>query len=167
MFFSNKQFYKGVTFMELLVVIAIIGIMGSVGLVSLQSSKLDARLKAAQGEVAASIRLAQSYALQGKTQAGAAPCGYGFRFTSQTDYQIFYRTPAASVCNPASPRHNAESFVLKDGGEIDQSDVNQEVYFTVPFGNISGPGIGDFVLTHPNADNKTITVNDAGNVVEN
>ncbi|MDZ4385463.1 MAG: prepilin-type N-terminal cleavage/methylation domain-containing protein [Candidatus Moranbacteria bacterium] len=167
MFFNNKQFYKGVTFMELLVVIAIIGIMGSVGLVSLQSSKLDARLKAAQGELVASIRLAQSYALQGKTQDGAAPCGYGFRFASQTDYSIFYRTPDAGGCNPASPRHNAESFVLKDGVQIDPADVNQEIYFTVPFGNISGPGIGDFVLTHPNADNKTVTVNNVGNVVEN
>ncbi|MFA7209733.1 MAG: type II secretion system protein [Parcubacteria group bacterium] len=167
MFPKNQQNYKGVTLIELLVVIAIIGIMSGVGLLSLQPSKLDARLKAAQGEVAAAIRLAQSYALQGKTQDGAAPCGYGFQFTSQTDYRIFYRIPNAGDCNPTSSRYNAESFVLKDGVEIDPVDVNQEIYFTVPFGNISGPGIGDFVLTHPNADNKTVTVNVAGNVVEN
>lgn len=168
MFSKNNRYYNGMTLMELLVVIAIVGIMGSVGFASLRSSSDDARLKAAQGEVAAAIRLAQSYALQGKTQNGAAPCGYGFRFSSRTAYGIFYRIPGAGGCDPTSARNNAEAFVLNNGVQVDPDSVGKEIYFTVPFGNASGAGIRDFILTYPNASvDKTVTVNSVGSVVEN
>jgi len=83
--------------MELLLVIAIIGIMTVAGFVSLSSSRTNTKLQTAQREVASVIKLAQSYALQGKvTPNGTTPCGFGFRFdptdTTHTKYEIFYNT---------------------------------------------------------------------------
>jgi prepilin-type N-terminal cleavage/methylation domain-containing protein len=91
------QHYKAVSLMEVLVVIAIIGIMTTVGFVSLDSGKSQAKLQAAQREIASVIKLTQSYALQGKVAPdGATPCGYGIRFdpadSSKMSYEIFYNT---------------------------------------------------------------------------
>jgi len=86
-----KKNLKGFTLLELIVVIAIIGIMTSVGLVSLVPAKKQIALKTAQNEVTSAIKLAQSYALQGKSIQGVSDiCGYGFEFTDRSNYRIFY-----------------------------------------------------------------------------
>jgi Tfp pilus assembly protein FimT len=93
-----KKIYKekklnGFSLIELMVILAIIVIMTGVSIVSLSPSRRYQALKAAQDEVTASIKLAQSYALQGRTVSGISRvCGYGFKFTNETDYQIFYYT---------------------------------------------------------------------------
>ena len=148
-------------------VVAIIAIMSAVGFASLQSAKSASRLKTAKREVAATIKLAQSYALQGKMQNGATPCGYGFRFpdNDNVNYEIFYNPgPDCDKKNsgtdltylkkylhytdvgilPAS--QTAESFSLKNGVTLvinasAPGNANREIYFTVPRANIFN-GVG-------------------------
>jgi len=153
--------YRGFSFIELLTVIAIIGIMSAVAFVSLSSSKSSAKLSAAQREVAGAIKLAQSYALQGRMEtdeAGgsglAVPCGYGFHFISPTDYEIFYN-PGPTRCTEKNsgedigydkfyrqyrdsggpdPSKIAESGSLKDGVSLKPpfNAGDTEIYFTTP-----------------------------------
>lgn len=163
--------YKGVTFVELMVVISIIGIMTGVGFVSLKSSRNDSRLRAAQREVASTIKLAQSYALQGKMQGAVTPCGYGFKFTSAADYQIFYKLPTGGNCDVPGDATNAESFTLSNAVVLDgpANVSNTEIYFTVPFSAMTGPISSIFTFQYPagSGDTKTITINLGGNVIEN
>jgi len=152
--------------MELIIVMAIMGIMAGAGFVSLQSSKSDSRLKSAQREVSAAIKLAQSYALQGKTHSlggvDTTPCGYGFRFDStdaqKQTYEIFYnlldKTQYASCDiqngNAANlhfiswgnpPSGHAGTFTLNNNVDLQSPAIspapNQtEIYFTIPFRNM-------------------------------
>lgn len=165
----NKK-YKGVTFAELIVVIAIIGIMSSVGFVSLQSSKANARLQAAQREVAATIKLAQSYALQGKMIGAITPCEYGFKFTSLNSYQIFYKPPVSGDCTSPGSETSAEIFVLNDGVVLDNPVIaNTIIRFTIPFSVMTPPITPIFTFRYPagTGATKTITINTNGNIAEN
>ena len=179
---------KAFSLAELLIVIAIIGIMSVVGFVSLSANKTHANLTTAQREVASAIKLAQSYALQGKAQGGSTPCGYGFRFTNPTNYEVFYNTPASgTTCDQdnavvaylhfktsAPVSQTAETGSLKNNvtltGIADYAET--EVYFTVPFGRIyDGAGAAlsvDKILTlSATGGDRTITVQKGGGVVEN
>jgi len=95
---------KGFSFVEIMIVIAIIGIMTSITLVSLMPSKNAESLNAAAREVASAIKLAQSYALQGKvvqiSGINTVPCGYGFIFPDNggTNYGIFYNYNPSYKC---------------------------------------------------------------------
>ncbi len=148
--------YRGFSFVELMSVIVIIGIMSAVAFVSLSSSKSSAKLGAAQREVAAAIKLAQSYALQGRMEAPetgsglAVPCGYGIHFISEENYEIFYN-PGPTDCakknsgedtvygkdylHHRSSSQIAESGSLKDGVVLTNSPFyskDTEIYFTTP-----------------------------------
>lgn len=158
---KSKKFYKAVTLVELLAVIAIIGIMSAVGIVSLNSGKTSVKLQAAQREVASIIKLAQSYALQGKTVTYSGeiitPCGYGVIFVNSTSYEIFYNTwksggwGSVDNCADMNDTSNnrqwkngslhsqaAGSFQLKDGVTLSSpaTATNAQIYFTIPAGNI-------------------------------
>lgn len=146
---------------EILIVISILVIMSIVGMVSLQPAKNDARLRAAQREVAATIKMAQSYALQGRMQNGKTPCEYGVQIPDSTHYTIFYRIPmnwnvGCSVVNPNSTT-TIEQFALTNG-VILKNAIGTEIVFEVPFGNIK---IGDsaIILESPAGSNKTKTIN--------
>ncbi len=151
--------YRAVTMIEMIIVIAIIGIMAGLVMVSLQSGRSSSRLQSAQRNVTATIKLAQSYALQGKTQGGVTPCGYGFRFTANNAYEIFYnpRTGGYTSCNEqnnvlnmADLQYNgtsqtAEFYTLDAGVTLNSpvvtdftassADNATEIYFTIPHAN--------------------------------
>ena len=85
-----KKKFSGFTLMELMVVIAIVGIMTGIGTVSFSSARRATALNSAQDEIISAIKLAQSYALQGKTYgSNQKPDGYGFEFTDNNSYKIF------------------------------------------------------------------------------
>ena len=187
----NNSFkkYSAFTFVELMIVIAIIGIMTAVGFASLQSARSMSRLRTAQREVAATIKLAQSYALQGKMQSGITPCGYGFRFENNAvDYKIFYNLPGPGNGNDCKARNNnatfrefggfsnsAEAYSLKSGVTLNMDVTpiaDTEIYFTVPHGNMfKDGGAGYDQLKRFRFDFsgtwKEITISPGGFVTEN
>lgn len=151
--FSQK--HRAFSLIELLTVIAIIGIISAVAFVSLNSNKSASRLKTAQREVTSTIKLAQTYALQGKTQGGVTPCGYGFRFKDTSNiinYEVFYNPPGPEPqdCAWKNDRWQdrkwqnvgqtppAETFALKNGVTLSSPAISSlnnndtEIYFTVP-----------------------------------
>jgi prepilin-type N-terminal cleavage/methylation domain-containing protein len=186
-----RKKYRGFSLIELMVVIGIIAIMSIILLVSFNSNKSQSRLKVAQRETASAIKLAQSYALQGKTQGGATPCGYGFIFTLNNQYQIYYNLPGASTCtirnSDVNYRHYrasapdasvlGESAALKSGVILSPySQNNTDIYFTVPQANTyknAGTAYDvaqtlTFSSTISGTTNtKTITINPGGYVTEN
>ncbi|MDO8240730.1 MAG: prepilin-type N-terminal cleavage/methylation domain-containing protein [Candidatus Moranbacteria bacterium] len=172
--------YNGFSFLELIITIAIMGIMGGVGFASLQSSKSTTRLVTAQREVATTIRLAQSYALQGRMQGGQTPCGYGFRFTDTSKYEIFYKLPnSGKDCSDTNFTSFNQMENLQLGNNVVLSSpavsADTEIYFAIPFGNVLGKDgltlVGDqlIVLQYPagTGATKSVTISSTGNIVEN
>jgi prepilin-type N-terminal cleavage/methylation domain-containing protein len=191
----RERRYNAFTLIELMMVMAIIGIMSVVAYATLTGGRPAARLKSAQREVAAVIRLAQGYALQGKTQNGATPCGYGVSFdNNKTTYHIFYnffdtaRFANCDVQNNDSPQErrdknpnstNAEDYTLKDGATLSSPNWNRaSVFFTVPHGRIFDYSGDEILITNPGlppiwsfgisglATTKSITFNPGGYLTE-
>jgi prepilin-type N-terminal cleavage/methylation domain-containing protein len=171
----------GFTLLELLVVIGIIGIMSAVLLTSLSSTKSRTSLNAASAEVASAIKLAQSYALQGKMQMQSgvmAPvCGYGFRFTDATHYGIFFNPTNAVTgsCSLPAPQitnydinisKQAESYALGNSVAFTGTPGAALVYFTVPNGKAYNVP-NTIILQYGGSDNKTVTISSSGMVEEN
>jgi prepilin-type N-terminal cleavage/methylation domain-containing protein len=188
-FFKN---HKAFSLVELTATIAIISILSIVGFSALQSTRSASRLKAAQREVAATIKLAQSYALQGMAQAGTTPCGYGFKFTSATNYQVYYN-PGPTDCEKkntgtdpvyqknylhysAANSLSAETYSLKNNVNLSSALANAEIYFTVPHANSFDNAGNDYALQSSafrtltltlSTVNKTVVINTGGSVTEN
>jgi prepilin-type N-terminal cleavage/methylation domain-containing protein len=149
---NNKKHRNGFSLVELLVAVFIIAAISAISFFALRGTRGATQLRASQREVAAVIRLAQSYAIQGKTQLiggeQKVPCGYGFRFISNNEYQIFYNEPptgAGESCqimnNPCAPddcKYNSsskslEGFSLKGNVVLDSPGyLTSSLYFSVP-----------------------------------
>ncbi|HRY82362.1 MAG TPA: prepilin-type N-terminal cleavage/methylation domain-containing protein [Candidatus Moranbacteria bacterium] len=156
---------KGFTLLELIIIIAIIGIMMAVSLVSMSSSKKYYALKTAQEEVTSAIKLAQSYALQGKTtsQCPTTVYGYGFEFTGSNptaDYRIFC-CPANDSCQTQA---TVESNSLKNGVKIDNGGFAKSVYFDIPNAKTSSQTY--FLFVYNNALEKIISISSSGLVTQ-
>lgn len=166
---------RGFTLLELMVVIGIIGIMTGIGLVSLVPAKKNIALKTAQDEVTSAIKLAQSYALQGKSISGVSDiCGYGFRFIDPpiagdpiVDYEIFYYKAGAD-CTGGKTESTVESQDLKNGVSLTSPVVaNTKIYFGIPSADISGTGVPQTFTFSSGSDSKIITISSSGLVTEN
>lgn len=176
----------GFTLVELIVIIALIGIMSIVSIASLKGVQSNTNLKSAQREVAAAIKLAQSYALEGKTQLNPitsnveTPCGYGFLFNTpaKTTYFIYYNFHAAAEASCASQntkqayRHFRSSAPVsyrianfnlpRNVSSIQVNNNDTDVYFTVPNGQVYGSDGGvNLGLPYP-AAGKDLTLQYGG-----
>ncbi len=148
---ENKK-YSGFTFAELIITIAIVGIMTVVAIVSMNPSKTQAKLKAAQTEVASSIKQAQSYALQGKKQGAITPQYYGIKFTNSTNYELY--------CNTSI----VETYKLKDGVVLSGA-LPSGITFSIPDGNSNL--LSSLILTFGFNDTaKSITISPSGSITE-
>ncbi len=167
----EKSNIKGFTLLELMIVMAIISIMVAVSIVSMTASKNTMSLRTSQDEVSSAIKLAQSYALQGRIPNVAdMVCGYGFRFTTTTHYQIFYYTKGAT-CEPTdtSKYKIVEEQDLKNNVSLTSPapGSNSRISFDIPNGNASYVS-GTLELKINGAGlAKTITINGAGLLTEN
>jgi prepilin-type N-terminal cleavage/methylation domain-containing protein len=142
---------KAFSLVELITVIAIIGIMTGIAIVSLTPAKTAAKLDAAGREVASAIKLAQSYALQGKVAGGAVPCGFGINIIDSTNYEIFYATSGINCAEfnridstktslkwTDASIESLEKYALKDGITFNDNIGKKVFYFTVPHSVIFG-----------------------------
>lgn len=128
---------RGFTLLELMVVIGIIGIMTGVGLVSLVPAKKHYALKSAQDEVTAAIKLAQSYALQGKMpSSGDIACAYGFYFVDSSKYQIFYYKKKADGTCDETTKIKVEENTLQSAVTA-RNFSNKNINFTIPSGQMN------------------------------
>lgn len=125
---SMKQ--KGVTLIEMMVVIAIVGIMTSVTLVSLSGAKVRKELQAAGNELASVLREQRNNALTGNVGTGNDSCGIQHAAASGSSYE--------TTC-PSVVSRNLPAGVVFAGNPGTEQTAN----FSVPFGHTSA---GSFVL---------------------
>ena len=122
---KNIKKIKGFTLLELLVVIAMIGILSSVLIVNLSGTKSNAKLRAAQREVASAIKQAHSWALEGKRFNNATPVKcWGVCIPDDSSYKIIYND-VGNDCNDCSKA--AETYSLSGGAKFDALAVNQKI----------------------------------------
>ena len=156
----TKYNHKGVSLIELMVVIAIIGIMSSIGFALWQSSKNATYLDIAQREVASAVRAAQSYALQGKRLSSGVPSTYGVGFTANNAYCIYHDSFNAGNC--------IETFALNNGVVLRGFSAGSNVvFFNVPFGDRSSSGNITWTFEHGGTSmTKSIVIYPSGKVEE-
>lgn len=92
--------HAGFTFLEVMIVVAIIGILTAITIISFGPISKRTKLNASADAVASTLNLARGYALQGRMPIGRTSiCGYSFKFTSTTQYQIAYYYSSAFDAN--------------------------------------------------------------------
>ncbi len=192
MFFLKKKIKKGFTLTELLAVLAIVSIMSLIGFSFFNNFQSATALNLSQRKLAAAMKLAQSFAIQGRTQqifgGQRLPCGYGLRFISKTEFEIFYNEPEnnSTTCadtNKVSDNldyeesisKTEESFILEKGVEAnwDVSANEKALYFSIPDATVyengsalgSGEEIYDLVYTKT-SENQSVMVNGRGGIFE-
>ncbi len=134
---KNKNFKKGFTLVELLIVIAIIGIMTAVLLVSMSKGGVNNTLKVAGRQLSGALRESQNYALTGKQkEEGSYPCAFKFSVEPLADgvyYNIKYASRSINEqCGQDEGGYIFEDFVgpVKFVG-VESVSV-KEIIFTVP-----------------------------------
>jgi len=87
----SKSKESGFTFFELVVVIAIIGILSAIVITGYREFERDTVLGNLAQDVALSVRLAQSYGLNVRSEGGVFERSYGVYFdaSDRTNYEIF------------------------------------------------------------------------------
>jgi len=173
----NKKIIFGVrngfTLLELMIVIGTIGIMTGIGFASFGSAKKHSALRAGQYEVTSAIKLAQSYALQGKSISGVTDkiCGYGFAFSDNTNYKIFYYTAGSDCADVNKPEHSIETQKLNGGIELSSpSDLSETtIYFSIPSATLTSKngGFSKTLRFSLGGDEKSITIDSVGRITEN
>ena len=142
--------------------------MVGVAVISLGPSRKAQALKAAQDEVAASIRLAQSYALQGKIIPNEDVCGYGLRFYDNKTYGIITYHTSDPDCAGGTIEGNGpiETQTLKNGVVL-KSTLPLGVTFSIPSASVSGFGDWSMFEFELAGETKSISINSAGLITEN
>lgn len=166
--------YRGFTFVEVIVVIAIIGILSAITIVSFGPISKRTKLNASADEVSSAMNLAKGYALQGRMPEGfTSICGYGFKFTSTTQYQIFYYYHYDGSGNlDCSSRDSftetaVDAQTLKIGTVLNSPapGATATIYFSIPRATtVFFPANPNFNIIYSGSSSiqKTITVNTNG-----
>lgn len=120
---KNSKNKKGFSLIELMITVAIMAIMSTITLVSMNKGRELWAVQTAAGEVAATVREAQNYALTGKgLKNKTASCVFRFRWV--IDYPNYFMEDCKD-----------QSYVLKNG-VIFSNDGN--IDFGVPLSILPG-----------------------------
>jgi prepilin-type N-terminal cleavage/methylation domain-containing protein len=167
---KNKN-SSGFTLPEILMVIAIIGILSVISVISFNPIKRSTKLNASVDEVSSALNLAKSYSLQGRMPSGLnSICGYGFKFTSTTQYQIFYYYHYDGMGNLdcSDPNNFTQTAIntqdLETGVTLTSPapGTTSTIYFSIPRASVVFiPANPNFRLTYPGSE-KTVSVSANG-----
>ena len=116
---------KGLSLLEVIIVVAIIGIMSSISIVSFSKAKLRSSVETAAEKAIAVIREAQNYALTGK-EVSTLCHTYSVNFTPSTGSFLLTNGGLCSL---------NKNYVLEDGVVFSSVGV---VSFTAPHADTSG-----------------------------
>lgn len=140
------------TLVELVITMSIMGILAVIAVVSMSETRTASKVEAAQKEVASEITLAKAYALQGKTQSGTTPCGYGVYFTATDKYRIYYNyQKSGKTCDETNTDSDYCHYRNGSSGKLDEKALSNgitatsgtDIYFTVPNARAHNAG-GEF-----------------------
>jgi prepilin-type N-terminal cleavage/methylation domain-containing protein len=126
---------KGLTIIEVVVVVSIAAILIVVALVNFRSSaKKEKEVESSAREVTGVIREAQNYALTGKQpDPNKVPCSYYFRKVNDSQYEILYTYHVVGDTGCTKPPEVYATYSLKN--KVIIGDFTN-FYFKVPFGDI-------------------------------
>jgi prepilin-type N-terminal cleavage/methylation domain-containing protein len=170
--FQKKK--KGVTLIELIVVIAVIGIMTSVGLVSLSRSRDRKAVEAATREVAAALRDAQNMALTGKDADVCDEYVFSYITINPVSNRQSYKISCYKNNTVVSGREI--TYKLKNGALFqynNTSPTTRTVGFKAPFA-VTKPNFtvnlftGNYSITinKPNTNSRSVCFNLVGKIWE-
>jgi Tfp pilus assembly protein FimT len=161
---KKRENKKGFTFLELILIIGLIGVMAAITIASLSSGKNIIKLRAAQSEIASALKLAQSYALQGRVNGTKPPGYYGIKFYTSTSYGLCACLTAD--CSACTNANDLETYSL-EGGVTTTMASNSHISFLVPHGTKNPSGTTTITLQISGASDKTVVIGDKGLVEEN
>jgi prepilin-type N-terminal cleavage/methylation domain-containing protein len=141
---------KGFTLIEVLVVCAIVGIMSAVILVMMSSgNRQKNEVQVAAREVAAAVREAQNYALNGKN--ASASCGNQYTFIPSNGYASYSITGCVTA-----------NYTLKNGVVFTTGDT---VRYDTPHAGMT-PNSTVTITVSKNSITKNVCVYISGRIVE-
>ena len=145
---------------EVIIVIALIAILSAIMVVSLQRGRVQEQVNSAQNELASAVKLAQSFALQGRKQGGSVPKCYGVRGNaSGAVYRIYYTND--SSCDLATYSW-AETYNLSNGVRF---SAGFDFKFDVPHGNVESGGTA--TLSKSPATSRNVILDMGGGITKN
>ncbi len=159
-FIKKGKNYKGVTFIEVMAVLAIISIFAVISYKSWADNRKHAEVEAAASEIASLINQTRSYALTGKKVSGAVPVC--FRIWLEGGGGNQYKQEAYSTnCGSSS---SLQSIVTSNFGSKRIKITNDEAYrYSVPNGEgVIEQSTGNIITVESISDTnikKTVEVN--------
>ncbi len=123
----STNFSSGLTFIELIVVIAIIGIIGGVIAFRYSDFSTGISLQNTAQEIALTVEQAQRYAISGAAGVGS--------FNSRPTYGVYFNLDATSIPALDDGSHDKEFVIFKDSGDLQTQDY---FFDGLPCGQQSG-----------------------------
>ncbi|MBI2439215.1 MAG: prepilin-type N-terminal cleavage/methylation domain-containing protein [Candidatus Moranbacteria bacterium] len=139
MMFSKTK--KGVTMVEIMIVVAIISIVTTISISLLGNGRTLRELETNAREFAGVVREAQNYALTGKAVTGsgipatAVPCFYVLSWSGST-YTLthVYKNSVSVPCDIGGPSASVGVYTLKNGVTFNSAS---SFYFSLPHAKLS------------------------------
>lgn len=156
---------SGFTLIELLLVIGILSILAVATFVSFSSVRSGAKTRSAQREVASAIKLAQSYALEGKVHGGTTPKYYGFKFRNDRRTYVICKNNSAGDAGCSA---DVETYTLTSGVTLNASTsiADSLIMFAIPHGNNSNAGDRTLILSDSAGSSRSVVINNRGMITE-
>lgn len=143
--YKNTMVLKGVTLIEVLIIVAITGILSTITLVNFTSSRATQELEGSAREVAGVFRQAQNYALTGyQRTASEDPCRFEVWWSDAT-YQIIYWYKSGGVCDQ---RATLYTYTLRSGMSF--VTPTGSLYFTLPHAAVHDGATGNLLSSNEN-----------------
>ncbi|MFZ2187608.1 MAG: prepilin-type N-terminal cleavage/methylation domain-containing protein [Candidatus Moraniibacteriota bacterium] len=109
----QKRNLKGLTLVELVIVISIVGILASIVSISLGDQRTKKELEANAREFASVLKEAQNYALTGKQAGSGVTCQFDVVWPTVSAYRIEAQAKSGDTCTGAST--TIADYSLKQG----------------------------------------------------